>query len=492
MKWVIVLSVFVLAAVFESGLAAIPEKMSYQGLLKTDVDTVVPDGNYDLTFRLYADSTAGPALWTETQTATVANGIFSVILGSDVPINLPFDMPYWLGVSIEANPELTPRSELMSSPYALRAKVADSIAGAVEREGTINYIPKFILGSSSESPDLGNSLMRQSGSTIEFGSSSEDGRIEVYEGGWDSPIVRIVEAHNGRGGSVIVNDAMGNMAAKMSVNNDDTGGALQVQRSRYHPGFAVDGNFNGLEEPRVDIRGSARSALFWMDQTGNSSVHLPEDAISAHETYDEPGVASDKVNGPAFEFTVFDSYWTAAAHVIDCPNNGFVLVIGTCQLTIQHSQGYRSFFEFGVSDSGYGHPPNQDVAIRIPATEPDGARAIPVTVHGLFQVGAGENVFWFLGVQLEGRTGSEVGDVQLTLVYFPTPYGEVSGTSTGLDDKEDFGGSDASVGNPDLPEPVASITTDRNRHELELVRRELAEMHARLEALESKTTKERE
>ncbi len=105
--------------------AAVPETMSYQGVLRDAVGNVVPDGPYDLTFRIYALETGGAALWLETQTIPVEDGIFNVILGSVNPLALPFDVQYWLGVQIAADPELAPRTQLASSPYALRARYAD-------------------------------------------------------------------------------------------------------------------------------------------------------------------------------------------------------------------------------------------------------------------------------------------------------------------------------------------------------------------------------
>jgi len=103
--------------------AAVPNTISYQGLLTDGVGTPVADGPYDLTLKLYTLSSGGAALWSETQNAVpVAKGIFSINLGSVTPLTLPFDQPFWLGVSIGADPELVPRTPLTSSPYALSVR----------------------------------------------------------------------------------------------------------------------------------------------------------------------------------------------------------------------------------------------------------------------------------------------------------------------------------------------------------------------------------
>ncbi len=125
MRTVIVLcAVALVAFAFEAGTAQVPETLSYQGTLTDGAGSPVPDDDYSITFRIYDTDAGGTALWTETQTVTVTEGIFNAILGSSVPVNLTFDVPYWLGLTVGADPELAPRVELTSTPYAFRAKYA--------------------------------------------------------------------------------------------------------------------------------------------------------------------------------------------------------------------------------------------------------------------------------------------------------------------------------------------------------------------------------
>jgi hypothetical protein len=110
-------------------LAQVPRTISYQGVLTDASGTVVPDGNYSLTFKLYDVATGGTPLWTEVQSVEVSKGIFSVILGSVAPLNLPFNKPYYLGVTVGTGAELSPRIPLTSSGYSFRAVNTDSING---------------------------------------------------------------------------------------------------------------------------------------------------------------------------------------------------------------------------------------------------------------------------------------------------------------------------------------------------------------------------
>ena len=100
----------------------IPQTIGYQGLLTDASGNLVPDGNYNLTFKLYDTPTGGAELWSEAQSVPVNSGIFNVVLGSVTPLNLPFDKLYWLEVAMNPGGVLSPRLQLTSSTYALRAR----------------------------------------------------------------------------------------------------------------------------------------------------------------------------------------------------------------------------------------------------------------------------------------------------------------------------------------------------------------------------------
>ena len=109
-----------------STLYAIPQTINYQGLLEEDGSPV--DGTRDVTFRVYDSNEGGSILWEEEQTVTFSGGVFSVLLGSTEPIPASvFDGgSRWLSVSIEEEPEILPRAELVSVGYAFFSENADS------------------------------------------------------------------------------------------------------------------------------------------------------------------------------------------------------------------------------------------------------------------------------------------------------------------------------------------------------------------------------
>ena len=161
MRAMVLVSLLVLVLAVGVGMAAVPQTMSYQGVLKDSGGAVVPTGDYDLTFRLYNVETGGTALWSETQTVTVTEGIFDVVLGFTTALDLGFESQYWLGVSVGADAEMLPRTMLTSAPYAHRAGTVDpdvvsSVDGVVNDEGDIDLVAGSNITITPD--DVGNTI----------------------------------------------------------------------------------------------------------------------------------------------------------------------------------------------------------------------------------------------------------------------------------------------------------------------------------------------
>jgi hypothetical protein len=113
--------------------AQVPQTMSYQGVLTDASGVAAPNGSYNIFFRIYDDATGGNLLWTEGLSVEVAKGTFSVVLGTVNPLDIPFDREYWLGVSVDAGAELSPRTRITAVPYCLNTRAVSN--GAVTSAG---------------------------------------------------------------------------------------------------------------------------------------------------------------------------------------------------------------------------------------------------------------------------------------------------------------------------------------------------------------------
>jgi hypothetical protein len=139
------------------------QEINYQGRLLTTAGATVPDGTYNVEFKIYSGGTgcvgggtspcSGTALWTEnwlnhaSQGVTVTNGYFSVMLGggsdSVALSTLNFNQtPLWLSINIgdtssgttfsscTPDGEMLPFTQFASAPYALNAGEVGGIQGS--------------------------------------------------------------------------------------------------------------------------------------------------------------------------------------------------------------------------------------------------------------------------------------------------------------------------------------------------------------------------
>ncbi|MCK5640380.1 MAG: hypothetical protein KAJ19_06270 [Gammaproteobacteria bacterium] len=128
--------------------------INYQGML-TDSGGNPLDGTYEMTFRLYEVPSGGTALDTDTHSVEVENGLFNT--------EIDFDQSYfdgralWLGITVGADAEMTPRQELRPVPYALSlvpgARIVGNTPDALRIENKGDHA---VYGLASNSGDVRN------------------------------------------------------------------------------------------------------------------------------------------------------------------------------------------------------------------------------------------------------------------------------------------------------------------------------------------------
>jgi hypothetical protein len=140
-----ILAVGILIAILWTGCAPVEPQMSYQGQLTDDSGVPVTDGDYQMTFRLYSDDAdpVGDAVWSETQTVAVSDGLFNTTIGAASPITPSiFAQQLWLGVEVDADGEMSPRQQLTGAPFAMSLVPGAAIQGTVnlsdEYPGVVN------------------------------------------------------------------------------------------------------------------------------------------------------------------------------------------------------------------------------------------------------------------------------------------------------------------------------------------------------------------
>ena len=96
--------------------AQVPEKISYQGMLLNEIGQNLNDGTYRVTFRFYDEENGGREVWKEVQEVSVEDGLFSVFLGDEEDLAIPFDEMYWLSIEV-AQGGKSGRTALSAAPY---------------------------------------------------------------------------------------------------------------------------------------------------------------------------------------------------------------------------------------------------------------------------------------------------------------------------------------------------------------------------------------
>lgn len=131
MKHLIILITLCLLCFSDSALADVPQLINVQSLLSDSAGTPVTDSTYSISFTIYDAASGGTVIWTEVQSVTTTGGLFSVHLGAvDALSESDFDgSPRYLGIAVGADPELTPRAQLVTVPYAFRTATLNGANG---------------------------------------------------------------------------------------------------------------------------------------------------------------------------------------------------------------------------------------------------------------------------------------------------------------------------------------------------------------------------
>jgi len=190
-----------------------PNLVDYQGRLLEStgepVDTMV-----SLEFGIYEDSLNGSLLWSETHNAIeVSDGLFQVQLGSHNPLpeELFNEENRWLGISVNSDSEMSPRTRIASAPYSLRSNFALEAANApadgdwvvngenlyTEPTGDVGIgktDPSHKLHISSSSSSYGMLMLENSNTgdnevTMSFKEGSDASGDDIWiqgVGGWDN------------------------------------------------------------------------------------------------------------------------------------------------------------------------------------------------------------------------------------------------------------------------------------------------------------------
>jgi len=111
--------------------------ISYQGRLLDSGGNPV-NGTQVMTFSLYTTPSGGSPLWSQAQSVTLDDGLFTAYL-EVWPAHFN-GQQLWLGVQLQGEAEMTPRQPILPAPYALSLRPGAVISGSRANVGALNVV----------------------------------------------------------------------------------------------------------------------------------------------------------------------------------------------------------------------------------------------------------------------------------------------------------------------------------------------------------------
>ena len=279
--------------------ADVPNTINYQGRLTDDAGQPV-NGSKLVKFKIYGSESGSDSLWSSGyQVISINDGLFKYELGSNPP--LPDDLftgddPRYLGITVDVDAELEPRTQFIAVPYAIRAQLADSLNNApyVRKAGdTISGSMIFDNNGAGKEVEL---LLYTGGSILNF-----------YESGTKRITLE------SEFGTVVLRGEDGSLSLWLSGGEgSDEGGSIRLYNSEGASQLYLDG-----------------------DKTGDGSAMFTDGAINSDEMLNEPGLVYNSISNT---IEVTSSTMTDLVTVsITIPEPGYIHVTG--KAVIQRSVG---------------------------------------------------------------------------------------------------------------------------------------------------------
>ena len=320
--------------------AQAPEKLSYQAIIRNSSDQILVNQPISIQISILQSSASGSSVYVENQTpSTNENGLISIEIGNGNIVSGIFNSIDWSEdiyfIKTEIDPEggsnytITGTSQLLSVPYALYAKVAESIKGGITEND-----PVFTVSAAKGITNIDINNWNNKLSTEVDGSITNE--IELPTGGTD--------------GQVLKTDGAGNYAWVNQTIDTDTNTQLiesEVDAFVANNGFLtaeVDGSItNEIELPTGGTDGQVLKTdgagnYAWIDLPSSDSYTPNVTTINSNTTLSQDGIIF--ING---SYTV-----TFPAN----PSDGMKLTICTSDRSATINLNGKTFLSNGSDFSG--------------------------------------------------------------------------------------------------------------------------------------------
>jgi len=249
--------------------AQAPEKMSYQAVVRDGSNNLVSSTAVGMRISILQTTPSGTAVYVETQTPTTnANGLVSIEIGGGTVVSGNFatidwaNGPYFIKTETDptggTNYTITGTSQLLSVPYALHAKTAETVTGGITETDPVfgASVASGITG--TDTTYWNNKLDSYTETDPVFGASIASGITATDTANWNNDLIYDGDTTYWKvnGNNVFYNQ--GNVGIGLNSSNSNSllylRGYSYNQNTLWAQGYVTD---NPGDPAIVNIRGVA-------------------------------------------------------------------------------------------------------------------------------------------------------------------------------------------------------------------------------------------
>ncbi len=289
-----------------SAQADIPKRINFQGVLKDSLGNPVPNNVYTIRFRIYDDSAAGSVLWEETVPVLTNAGLFTVRMGDATPVpdNLfSSGANRFVGIRVNLDPEITPRTRLVSASYAFQALRSDTAGVALNVLGG-SFLP--LSGGTLTGP-LKIDFPSGTSNEVEFTPSSTGAYLDLKDNG----SYKATLFSEGDAGALVLQDNGNDITVSLG-SGTNTGGSLNLSQedgtagANLRAGTSTDGASLSLRNAASSevIRLDADASNSYINTGGNVGIGTTSPSATLHIFKSAfPSLALDDAGAIVWSFT---------------------------------------------------------------------------------------------------------------------------------------------------------------------------------------------
>jgi len=284
--------------------AQTPEKMSYQAVVRDSGDALVTNQAIGMQISILQTTATGTAVYVETQTPTTnVNGLVTLEIGTGTVVSGDFTTIDWSAdsyfIKTETDPTggssytITGTSELLSVPYALHAKTAESVTstcglsiGDTYQGGIIFYLDASGCHGLVAAPSDQSTGIQWYAGTFGFTQAKGDG---IYAGKANTSIIIAAQVAIGDDG----NNYAARLCNELIIFEGGTAYGDWYLPSKYELNLMYEniGQGNALGLGNV---GNFSSSFYWSStETSNSLAWLQDFSSGLQYDYGGKNVAYD-------------------------------------------------------------------------------------------------------------------------------------------------------------------------------------------------------